>query len=368
MQCALCKIQLTGKNASKEHIFPNAIGGRRTVKRFICATCNSEFGRKWDADLVRQLMPLCTLLDVKRSRGTNQPFIVERIDGTKLKYHSDGSMSRAEPVCEIDESEDKIEVNIKARTFKELRAMIPGIVKKYPTLSQDKLLQMATRSKEPSPWFKVKLEFGDGEAGKSVIKTCLAMLYSCGLGINQCEHAQSYLFEGGEPCFGYFNKRDLVRNRPDQTFPHCVSIRGDSLQKQIVAYVEYFGFQRIVACLSSKYAGEDFSCGYALDPVTGKELDLEVDIDILSSEIRRIYDYEMVDYNVTRRAIEALLDAWLEIDRKRPRDNAIDRTINHALGECGVPSIGRLSDENIDRFSTIVANSLTRWAFPGLRE
>ena len=368
MQCALCKTQLTGTNASNEHIFPNAIGGRRTVKWFICATCNSESGRKWDAELVRQLMPLCTLLDVKRSRGTNQPFVVEGIDGTKLKYHPDGSMSRAEPVCEINELEDKIEVNIKARTFKELKGMIPGIVKKHPKLSQDKLLQMATRSKEPSPWFRGDLEFGGVEAGKSVIKTCFAMLYSCGLDINQCEHAQNYLFEGGEPCFGYFNKRDLVRNRPDQTFPHCVSIRGDSLQKQIVVYVEYFGLQRIVACLSSKYTGEDFSGGYAIDPMTGKELDLEVDIDISSNEIRRIYDYEMIDHNVTRRALGALLDTWSELDQKRARDNAIDRAINHALGECGVPSIGMLPDENIDRFSTIVANSLTKWAFPGLGE
>ena len=106
----------------------------------------------------------------------------------------------------------------------------------------------------------------------------------------------------GEPCFGYFNVRDLVKDRLIHTFFHCVWTRGDSLRKQAVAYVDYFSVQRIVACLSSKYAGEDFSCGYAIDLLTGQELDLEVDTDISSDEIRRIYDYEMVDNDIAEKA------------------------------------------------------------------
>jgi len=368
MPCALCKTPLTDSNATKEHIFPNAIGGRRKVNWFICIDCNSRTGNKWDAELVRHLRPFCTLLGVKRSSGANQPFAVEGIDGKGLRYHPDGSMSLAKPVCEIKELDGKIKVNIKARTFKELESMIPGIVKKHPKLSRDKLLQLATRSKEPSSWFRGELTFGGVEAGKSVIKTCLAMLYRCGLDIDQCEHAQSYLFEDGEPCFGYFNMRDLVRNRPRQSFFHCVWIRGDSLQKQIVAYVEYFGVYRIIACLSSKYAGADFSCGYAIDPVTGKDLGLEVDIDISSDEIRRIYDYEMIASDITQTAVGALLDTWVELDRQRAKNNAINHAINHALSECGVPSIDMLTSENTLKFCAVVAKSFTKWAFPELRD
>ena len=307
------------------------------------------------------------MLGIKRRRGANQSFEVMSIDGRKLKYHTDGSIGLADPTCDINESNGRVEVNITARDFKELKRMIPGIVRKHPKLSQDKLLQMATMSKEPSPWFWGKLDFGGGEAGKSIIKTCLAMLYRHGLNIDQCEHAHSYLLKGGEPCFGYFNERDLIGNRPSETFLHCVWIRGDSLQKQIAAYVEYFGVQRIVACLSSVYAGDDFSCGYAIDPVTGKNLDLEVDVDILSNEIRGIYDRKMVNPDITKRAIEALFSSWMKIDRQRSIDKAADDAISHALSECGITSLAMVTSENFHKFSSVISDSLTEWARLRLR-
>ena len=57
-------------------------------------------------------------------------------------------------------------------------------IPKHPKLSQEKLLQMATRSKEFSHRFWKKLDFGGMEPGKSVIKSCFAMLHRCGLSID----------------------------------------------------------------------------------------------------------------------------------------------------------------------------------------
>ncbi|MXZ04544.1 MAG: HNH endonuclease [Rhodothermaceae bacterium] len=363
MQCALCKTQLTGMNTSKEHIFPNAIGGRRTVRGFICTHCNNNTGSKWDAKLARQLRPLCTLLGIKRPRGSNQSFTVRGIDGTKLEYLPDGSMSLAKPIYRVKESNGRVEINVMARTREELKGMIPGIVRRHPKLSQDMLLQTATWSKEPSPWFGSELEFGGVETGKSIIKTCLAMVYSCGLKIDQCEHAKSYLFEGGEPCFGYFNTRDLVRNKPSQSYFHCVWIRGDSRRGHIVAYVEYFGFRKVVACLSSTYSGKEFSCGYAIDPVTGKELDIDVEIDFTPDEIRRVYAYEMVDHHNTLQDLEPMFEYILELDYQRAKHNAIDTAIKHALSELRLPSPNLLRVEDIPRFSSLFVESFAEWVF-----
>ena len=36
MACAFCAKHLTESNASKEHVIPNAIGGRKTINNFIC--------------------------------------------------------------------------------------------------------------------------------------------------------------------------------------------------------------------------------------------------------------------------------------------------------------------------------------------
>ena len=53
--CALCQTPLTKANRTKEHIIPNAIGGRKKVRNFICKRCNDETGEKWNSALTRQL-------------------------------------------------------------------------------------------------------------------------------------------------------------------------------------------------------------------------------------------------------------------------------------------------------------------------
>ena len=83
MACAFCAKHLTESNASKEHVIPNAIGGRKTINNFICVDCNNSTGANWDKELVSQLRPLCTMLNINRDRGSNRAFVVETINGRR---------------------------------------------------------------------------------------------------------------------------------------------------------------------------------------------------------------------------------------------------------------------------------------------
>lgn len=49
-KCAFCDKSLSGKNRTKEHVIPNALGGRKKTVEFICNTCNNKLGEKWDAN------------------------------------------------------------------------------------------------------------------------------------------------------------------------------------------------------------------------------------------------------------------------------------------------------------------------------
>ena len=95
--CALCQTSLTKSNSTKEHVIPNAIGGRKTVRNFICRSCNSETGEKWDSELARQLQPFCTMLDIRRQEGRNQPVEVETVSHRKLIWNLGGSLTIANP-------------------------------------------------------------------------------------------------------------------------------------------------------------------------------------------------------------------------------------------------------------------------------
>ena len=52
--CVICGEPISNRNDSKEHIILNALGGRRSIRGFMCQDCNSRTGTEWDAPFVRQ--------------------------------------------------------------------------------------------------------------------------------------------------------------------------------------------------------------------------------------------------------------------------------------------------------------------------
>ena len=357
--CALCAKQFTVSNTSKEHIIPNAIGGRKTISSFICVDCNNSTGADWDKELVNQLRPLCTMLNIKRGRRSNQDFNVETINGRKLTVRPDGSMTIAQPVVDVRNLGDKTEIKIQARTMKEFKSLLSGLQKKYPQIDIDEMIKKATDEHEySSDPYRIPFEYGGLIAGHSVIKSCLALVYEAGLNIDNCEHAKSYLLSDGKACFGYFTEYDVVKDRPEKTFFHGVYVCGDPVRKQILAYVEYFGFLRIVACLSSNYIGDAFSHSYAVNPVTGKELDLKFDLDVTPEEISEIYAYKKVDYDETMRDLETLLAYWRELDEDRAISNAVRDALEFVYTKYDVKSGDLLSDERAKAIAHVVTTRL----------
>ena len=359
MTCAFCGISLTGENASREHIFPNAIGGRKSVGNFLCVACNSRTGSEWDDELVRQFKPLCTMLNVSRARGQNRRFVVETVSGRRLDLNPDGSMTIAEPLFEAQELDGNTAVKIRARTMRELRSMLSGLKSKHPQIDVDELMKRVKRIQEySSEPYEVPLNVGGPLAGRSMIKSCLSMVYDAGFDIGHCEEAERYLLKGGPPCFGYYTERDAVRNRPEKTFFHCIQVRGDPERRQLLAYVEYFGWLRVIACLSRNYERCAFSHCYAIDPVSGKELDLDIVLEIDPADLPEIYDGRKVNYGEVARDLGVLVGAWREMDIDRARAHAIEEALAFAYETCGIGEGDILSDEQAARFARVVSNQL----------
>ena len=359
MKCALCGMSLTGENASREHVFPNAIGGRKRVGNFLCVACNSRTGSDWDDELVRQFRPLCTMLNVNRARGRNRRFVVETVSDRRLALNPDGSMTIAEPLFEAQELDGKTAVKIRARTTRELRSMLSGLQRKHPQIDVDQLVKRAERIQEySSEPYAVSLTVGGPLAGRSMIKSCLSMVYDAGFDIGHCEEAERYLLKGGEPCFGYYTERDAVRNRPEKTFFHCVHVRGDPERRQLLAYVEYFGWLRFVACLSRNYERCAFSHSYAIDPVSGKELDLNIVLEIDRADFQEFHDGRKVDYGEVARDLGVLVEAWREMDVDRARAHAIEDALAFACEACGIGEGDILTDEQAARLARVVSNRL----------
>lgn len=296
-QCALCDVVITELNDSKEHIIPNSIGGRRKVRGFICVSCNSKSGNEWDAELGRQLNPLSLIFFIKKDRGGPPPSqTFDTTTGERLTLHHQGCMSPSKPEFKEEVLSGKTTISIVARDLEEAKRILKGVKKKHPFAGTDQLLSdAAVESRYLDGMLEMSLEFGGPRAGRSAVKTVLALASHFGITPSTCEHAISYLRYDGEPCFGYYYERDLIVDRPLNVPLHCVAISGDPEIGLLLGCLEYYGVQKIVVCLSEKYSSQRISKSYSIDPITGAELEVKVDLSLTIDDVVAAYNYEKYD-------------------------------------------------------------------------
>ena len=246
--CALCRTSLTDSKRSKEHIIPRAIGGHERVKNFICRNCNSETGRSWDDELYEKLKPFCTMLNIKRSGKQNQPIEFRGADNKQFVLNADASISIPH-LTRIERAvADKTEVVIEVKSMEIARQVLEQEAGKRPSLDVEEVLSNAIslRDKILFPLrMSLPLLLSGEDAGRSIVKSCLGLAHHAGVAVDDCDYARQYLKGNGHTCFGHYNETDLVKNRPAETYFHCICVHGDPVRGHILAYVEYFGCYRI---------------------------------------------------------------------------------------------------------------------------
>ena len=153
--------------------------------------------------------------------------------------------------------------------------------------------------------------------------------------------------DNGEACFGYYYEQDLVLNRPWDVPSHCVAVQGIPDSGLLVAYIEYFGFLRMIACLSSNYTGKEFNCVYAIDPVNGKDCDLSVNLNISKDEIESAYRGKKAPEGSIENALANVILIHTRIHQKQEIIRVVNKAFAHALSICGVKEDQEISAEQM---------------------
>lgn len=362
-RCLLCDKVISSEIDSREHLIPNSIGGLKKVSGFLCVDCNSKSGDNWDSELARQMNPLSLFFRINRERGNAPSQKFQTTSGSELVLNSDGSLDLPAPIFNEQKNDKGVKINITARNMAEAKIMLKGIARKYPQLNADELLERAeTKSSYSHDVIKFNISFGGLDAGRSFVKTALALLSTTGISVRDCEHAMRFLRqEDAEPCFGYYYEKDLVIERPAGIPLHCVHVNGDPDKGLIRGYVEYFGVMRVVMCLSSSYSGSSFSATYSINPTHSEELDLVVDLDLALSDIRKAYDYEKWDSHAVERAMGAVIGPALETHHKKEKERVIEEAVRYALTNCGAKEGELITEEQHHRLRGLLWEKLEPW-------
>lgn len=358
--CTLCEKPLAVAGDSAEHIIPNSIGGRRKVRSFICRLCNSRSGDSWDAEIWRQFSHVAMLHGVERDRGELPVIKIQTVNGTRYRLLSDGSMTPEHPSYSVEKGEGGGRISFSARDEGEARRMVKDIAKKFPGADVDRMLQAlrTTESKLDSP-VTFSGEFGGNQANHSMVKTALALAVAIGVRPRQCERAVAYLRSNTatEPCAAFY-VRDLVSNRPKTHAFNCVAIVGDPSRRTLLGYIEYFSMWRMVVILSNTYNGEPTKAIYAFDPSNGREVGIEVDLNLSEEELALV----LANGALTRESFSSAMHAGFDVIYKRsllrPWEREYGKAIEHACARMGIPENGEISSDRAQEFTTFVLEYL----------
>ena len=203
---ALCDDPIVLRGNSAEHIIPNSIGGRRKVWGFICKDCNSRTGDSWDAEIWRQFSNVAMMHGVERDRGEPPSIKIQTVDGERYLLLPDGSMTTEHPTFKAEPTKNGTTISITARDAKEAQRMARQIASKYPQLELQSFLNEATVTETPleSP-VTFTSSFGGELAGRSMVKSAVALATAAGVNAQACEAAMTYLKDKtATPPYAFF--------------------------------------------------------------------------------------------------------------------------------------------------------------------
>ena len=304
LRCAICDTRIDDSNRTEEHVIPQAIGGRLTVRNFICATCNNRTGKEWDKEVVDQLSYVSTRLGIKRPKGSPPPVEVTLTTGRSLKIHPDGQFTKSgKPQIVAPENISAGTFSVNADTIERAEKIALNLKKKYEKMGAKVELEATNNPEQIVDQIQQELSLGGKNANRSTVKTAIAFAVSNDVPAANCDFALPFLHGQDVDCIGLWYARDFVTDRSEFDVFHCVSICGDPQTKILVAYIEHYGAMRYLVCLSKNYQGPRIDTTHALDPQTGLTIQRNVKLSLTRDELQ---DLEFRKYNQQENMFSAL--------------------------------------------------------------
>jgi hypothetical protein len=103
----------------------------------------------------------------------------------------------------------------------------------------------------------------------------------------------------------------------------------------LLGYIEYFGVQRVVICLSDNYGDGAINRTHAIDPVTGCELKMAVELPFSTADVEVIYDYKLIPEGAFQKAFSVVLPGAVKKQYEAEKDRVIEEAVGYAFANCG---------------------------------
>jgi len=295
-KCYICQRDITNENASEEHIFLNAIGGRLKSRDLICRQCNDVFGSGIDSALAAQLNYLANMFNIRHDRGGRpQPMVVySKKLNREMICLPGGVYQFKDPEVDIINSNDVPKGTINARSRRELRVILKGLKRKYPNFSPDidSMVDNALAVHYDLGEVSTPISGGGDEVLRCVCKTAVNFLLMKDRNMESyVAHLFHYIRNGeGDKCVAFYYPEEDIFAPLDNEVLHAILVKGSKADRLLYAYVQFFNAYKYAVILNADYNGNDFKECYSFDVIARKEVKKEVVFFTAAGELISLLD------------------------------------------------------------------------------
>jgi len=286
LSCIYCTNQSFNEGkGSSEHVVLSSIGGRKLTKNVCCEKCNNKLGKEIDEKLSEELKFLSTMLGTitGRNRKVGPIKNIYEHNGKNFDFTSEGKLKLSQeyvkktPLKNSNKSSVIVTADNISKATNRFEQISQKSIDKIDSVVVEKIIIN-------NPRIKGEINLGgQNQSRRSIVKTMLtyaATLISPERLRGGCFKSTIEYINGNNESYDRL-MFDTATQFPDRPFVdeinHRVFFVASNEYKKAIGLFEVFGKLRFSTILSNSWSGPSISQGYAIDPVTGEQLNLSIE-------------------------------------------------------------------------------------------
>ncbi|MFM5083095.1 HNH endonuclease [Aeromonas veronii] len=365
LTCIYCESeQFESSKGSEEHVILSSLGGKKSSKNICCQTCNNKYGDEIDEELSKELSFFSTMLGITTGRNKPAPTqnrIVSHL-GKDYDIMSGGTFKLSKANVQITDLDDLNghEISITAGDEKQALNLLNKLLGKFDKSIDDFQSLEAKSVRSYVPTIHQRISLGGDIQYRSIVKMLLtyaATLISPERLRGGCFSAVIEYIKGNNPTYDGV-KFDSVTVFPDEPnldkVNHRIFFIASKNLKLAIGLIEIYGKLRFSAILSEQWDGVSIGKAYAIDPVSGRQDNVEINV---TDEFFASLNKRDLDIDAYKKAIGQLI----EVFQKRQTDEVIAKISENAIARHMVGKGEYVTREMIEQFSQEVAWEFVRF-------
>jgi len=282
--CYRCQKPLEQNQLSREHLIPEALGGKVTSKWLICDPCNNHFGTTIDAELIKQIGHHANILKVNYST-TSKIFTGKTMDGQVWRVQS-GLKGIYCVKCEIKGKQFEIKGTTKNEVLVQLKKWFKDRKRKEPDLDIEHEMSKLVFENEFAPEIVYftngisddpnEIVVGGSKFYQGVAKIIVNFYLENGGNQGYISDILNVIRNNGNnkpKRIRFIYNTCIVRNYLENEISHCVKIYSSPTEEYLIGCVELFSIYRVLVILNPFYKGPDINYSYGYDLLKKEEFE-----------------------------------------------------------------------------------------------